>query len=366
MFSTSLGGRTRGWLWIIAIWTSLGVFDATQNVFSMKAAGMQHNWVNLFIVKTLVWLPWVFATAAVISLGRRFPVNLKSWSTWPIHLGAAAAIALIVAAWSTLLDIWLKPYEPSYAPEPFMVDWPLKIYGQLLPSLILYAFILAIIYMLDSRQRLATQQTETARLNEQLSKAQLHALRRQIEPHFLFNALNGIAGQVRERQNDAAVNMIVALSDFLRRVVKDFNDPQVRLDQEMEFVGRYLEIQKARFAGRLNVSIDVPDELLSAQVPSLILQPLVENAIKHGIAKRVHGGALKVAASACDGNLALSVYNDGPPLDTDIDHLDTGIGLSNLRTRLKVLYGTDFALTLKDHDATGVEVSVRLPLKEAS
>jgi two-component system, LytTR family, sensor kinase len=366
MFWTSVGGRARGWLWITVIWACLGVFDATQTVFSMQAAGMQHNWLNLFIAKTLVWLPWVFATPALISLGRRFPVTLSSWSTWPLHLGAAAVLALIVAAWSTLLDLGLKPYEPSFRPGPFMVDWPLKIYGQLLPSLILYAFILAIINVLDSRQRLATQQTESARLNEQLSKAQLHALRRQIEPHFLFNTLNAIAGQVREHRNDAAVNMIVALSDFLRRVVRDFNDPQVRLGQEMEFLERYLEIQKARFAGRLNVSIDVPAELLDAPVPSLILQPLVENAIKHGIAKRVHGGVLKVVASSCDGNLALSVYNDGPPLDTGTDHMGSGIGLSNLRSRLRVLYGADFALTLKDHDATGVKVSVRLPLKEAS
>jgi two-component system, LytTR family, sensor kinase len=232
----------------------------------------------------------------------------------------------------------------------------------------LYTFILAISFALDSRGRLAMQQAETARLNEQLSMAQLSALRQQIEPHFIFNALNAVAGLVREDRKDAAVNMIVALSDFLRRVAKDFTDSQVRLAQELEFLEKYLEIQKVRFAGRLCVSLQVPAELLGARVPSLILQPLVENAIKHGIEKRAQGGAVRVAAASSAGRLNLSVYNEGPLLEEK--SLDgqapraTGIGLSNLRTRLELLYGSEFEMTLKNHDAAGVLVSVSLPHRE--
>jgi LytS/YehU family sensor histidine kinase len=128
---------------------------------------------------------------------------------------------------------------------------------------------------------------ETARLNEQLAKAQLSALRQQIEPHFLFNTLNTIAGLVREGKNDGAVDMIAGLSDLLRRTLRTPDQQQMGLGEELEVVQKYLDIEKARFAERLQVELDVPKELLRARVPSLILQPIVENAVKHGIAKRI-------------------------------------------------------------------------------
>ena len=123
---------------------------------------------------------------------------------------------------------------------------------------------------------------------------------------------------VREQRNDAAVSMIVGLSDFLRRVLEDSTLQQVPLEEEMEFAHKYLEIQKVRFAERLQLSVDVPRELYSAQVPSLILQPMVENAVKHGIAKRAQGGEIRIAASRSNGILTLSVYNDGPGLPAGV------------------------------------------------
>ena len=140
--------------------------------------------------------------------------------------------------------------------------------------------------------------TETARLNEELSKAQLAALRRQMEPHFMFNTLNSIAGLVRDHRNDAAVSMIVGLSEFLRRASEDSHRSQVTLAEEVEYLQRYVDIQKVRFGERLRVSVDIPADLLDAQVPNLLLQPLVENAIKHGVAKRVVGGNVRVTARA--------------------------------------------------------------------
>jgi len=227
--------------------------------------------------------------------------------------------------------------------------------------LLLYAAILAISYILDARERLMREQTETARLNEQLSKAQLDALRRQIEPHFLFNTLNAIAGLVREKRNEAAVSMIAGLSDFLRRVLDDSNRQQVPLGEEMEFLKKYLDIQKLRFAERLDLKMDVPEELLDAQVPSLILQPMVENAVKHGIAKRVQGGAIRISAFRSNGRLTLSVYNDGPKLPLDWEKTHSGIGISNVRTRLQGLYGDGFELNMKNQEPGGVEVSVSVP-----
>lgn len=353
------------WVWIAALWAGLGILDATQNVFAMRHQGMHHSWIKLFIVLTFDWLPWVLVTPLVISLGRRYPPAWRSPRTWLLHLGLIAAVDVVASAWASALEVAMQPWLPDFQTYHFLATWLLKIAGGLVPALILYSAILAVTYVLDSKARAAAQQTDTARLNEQLSYAQLNALQRQIEPHFIFNALNSISGLVRERKNDAAVSMIVALADFLRRVAGSSHDPEVPLAQEVEFLERYVQIQEARFAGRLKLDIQIPDELRKARIPSLILQPLVENAIKHGIARRTQGGEVRVAASRSDGLLHLSVYNDGPLLDRDGCAVKDGIGLSNLRTRLKLLYGIDCDLRLENYGITGVQVSVALPYREA-
>jgi two-component system, LytTR family, sensor kinase len=352
------------WFWIVGLWAGLGILDATQNVFAMRNQGMHHSWVRVFISLAFAWVPWALATPFVIHLARRYPLIWKRAQAWLIHLGAIAAIQLAASAWASALEVLLQPWMPDFETHPFFVTWPLKFSGGLLPALILYTVIVAVTYVLDSRARVAAHQTNTARLNERLSVAQLNALQRQIEPHFIFNTLNSISGLVREYKNEAAVSMIVALSDFLRRVASSSLDAQVRLAQEVEFLEKYLQIQEARFAGRLKLELQIPDELREARIPSLILQPLVENAIKHGIAKRAQGGEVRVAAERSDGMLYLSVYNDGPLLDRDECALKDGIGLANLRTRLKLLYGSAFELRLENYGITGVQVSVTLPYRE--
>jgi two-component system LytT family sensor kinase len=166
---------------------------------------------------------------------------------------------------------------------------------------------------------------------------------------------------VREKRNDAAVDMIAGLSDFLRRVVEESGRQQVPLAEELDFAQKYLDIQKVRFAERLQISVDVPKDLFPAQVPSLILQPMVENAVKHGIAKRVQGGAIRIAASRSNGRLTLSVYNDGPGLPAGWEKTHTGVGISNVRTRLQNLYGDEFDLSMQNQEPGGVEVSVSVP-----
>ena len=362
---TAARHNTYNWLWIASLWAGLAILDATQNIFAMRHAGMHHAWMKLFIVLTFNWLPWALVTPLVIWLGRRYPPVWRSPWTWPLHLCVILAIDVVAAAWASALEGVVQPWLPDFESQAFLTTWPLKISGGLVPAFILYAVILAVTYVLDSKARAAAQQTDTARLNEQLSYAQLNALQRQVEPHFIFNALNSISGLVREQKNDAAVSMIVALSDFIRRVAAGSHDPQALLSQEVEFLERYLQIQEVRFAGRLKLDIQIPDELRTAQIPSLILQPLVENAIKHGIAQRVSGGEVRVAASRSNGLLHLSVYNDGPLLDRDGSAVKDGIGLSNLRTRLKLLYGNDCDLRLENYGITGVQVSVALPYREA-
>ena len=362
MVSDSSGRRLYHWGWIAAIWGGFGLIDATQTVVVMQAEGMHHAWTKLFFTTLLSWMPWALTTPLIMQLGNAFPpVRSRAVSTWGIHVAACAVIGLTTAAWITLLNHTFNPYANSSPPDPFLRSWLHKFYGGILSWIILYATVVIVSYVLESRARLAGQQTETARLNELLSKAQLETLRQQIEPHFLFNTLNTVAGLVREQRNDDAVSMIAELSEYLRRVLHESARHQVTLGEELDFTRKFLNIQKLRFAERLRVNVDVPSELYPAQVPSLILQPIVENAIKHGISKRAHGGEVRICAARNNGMLTVNVYNDGPAV---VETTGTGVGLSNVRTRLASLYGTAFELRITNQAPSGVEVSLAVPFAE--
>jgi two-component system, LytTR family, sensor kinase len=354
--------RVRAWFWIASIWLVIGLINASQTVFPMRAQGMHHNWVQLFITQLLALLPWAIATPFIELLGHRFPpVQWRPVSTWVVHLAACAGIGLVSAAWIAGLEKVMNPWAISPDPGPFPPLYVSQLSNDSLSDLVLYSAILAVSYALYSKERLAQQQTETARLSEALSKAQLYALRRQLEPHFLFNALNSISGLVREKKDEAAVGMIAGLSDFLRKCLEESDRQEVALGEEMEFVQKYLDIQKVRFAERLRLDLEVPEDLLSAQLPTLILQPLAENAVKHGIAKRAQGGTIRISACRSGGMLNLTVYNDGPkhrpgPI--------SGIGISNVRNRLQRLYGDKFELHMRDQESGAFEVSVSVPFRE--
>jgi sensor histidine kinase YesM len=364
MNSHSSRPKAAPWLWIALIWLGVALFSAIQYVLVTHAQGLHHSWLRLFIMLLLSWLVWALATPLVLLLGHQYPPNrLKPISTWAIHLTAWVIIGLVSAAWEAFLEEWLNPMLKSPAPGPFRFLWLDTLYNEVLLYLALYAALLTISYILESKERLIRQQIETARLNEQFSKAQLDALRRQIEPHFLFNALNAIAGLVRERRNDAAVTMIVGLSEFLRKVVDTSDRHEVPLGEEVQFLQKYLDIQKVRFADRLQLSVDIPKELFAARVPSLILQPIAENAIKHGIAKEERGGLIRVTAFRANGWLTLGVYNDGPGLPLDWENSRSGIGITNLRNRLRAMFGEAFELSLRN-EAAGVEVLISVPFRE--
>ncbi|MGA3156353.1 MAG: histidine kinase [Steroidobacteraceae bacterium] len=363
MKETPIGLRMPRSSWMIAIWCAGGIVDASQSVLVMRSEGGHHAWLRMFVSEFISWLPWVVATPMVSTLARRY--RQLSWRTIRVHLEVFVLISLIAASWYALLTMIFNPWGHPTRPGPFPDVFENSLLYQSLTYLIVYVLIIAITLAIDYRDSIALQRTETARLNAELSQAQLAALRRQMEPHFMFNTLNSIAALVRDERNEAAVGMIVGLSDFLRRASEDFHRPQVALAEEVEYLQRYTDIQKVRFAERLQVSVDIPTELLQAQVPSLLLQPLVENGIKHGIARRVAGGAIRVTGERRDGNLWLRVFNDGPSLPASGQTQHTGIGLTNLRTRLQILHGGDFTLQLHDAEGGGVEVLVTLPFTTA-
>ena len=377
-----------GWTWIAAIWCAGAFFDASQTLFTMHAVGVGKPWLRPFLVVFVSWLPWALATPFVIELARRWPplgvpslapvggslasrsvaarspiVRGKIFKAMSLHLAAFAAISVTAEGWSAFLRVIFNPWHWK-SPPRFVNAWSDLLVEQLMTFAIAYALILTVTYIVDSRERIARQMTETARLNEELSKAQLAVLRGQMDPHFMFNTLNSIASLVYDERRDAAVGMIVGLSEFLRRASEDSHRAQVSLREEVEYLQRYIDIQKVRFGDRLRVSVDIPDELLAMQVPSMLLQPLVENAIKHGVSKRRSGGEIRVAGMRCDGALRLTVYNDGPWAQEDLAVAPDRVGLGNLRTRLKILHGDRSELSLRPAETDGVEVIVTLPLQE--
>lgn len=206
-----------------------------------------------------------------------------------------------------------------------------------------------------------------SQLEAQLAQAQLQMLKMQLHPHFLFNTLNGITGLVRDNDNAAAVQMLVGLSDLLRQTLDNAGKQEVRLSEELEWLELYLKLQQVRFSDRLRVSVSAAPETLDALVPNLITQPLVENAIRHGLSPRAAPGSVSLSARANDGRLEVSICDDGVGLPegwrmTD----DKGVGLFNTEARLRQLYGADFAFAVRDRDRGGVEAVLTIPLRRPS
>lgn len=196
----------------------------------------------------------------------------------------------------------------------------------------------------------------------QAHRARLQALRYQLNPHFLFNTLNAVSTLIVEQENRDAERMVARLSDFLRLTLECDSDMEVPLANELDFARRYLDIEQIRFGNRLAVQEDVEAEALSAQVPPLLLQPLVENAVRHGIMPREAGGTLRIEARNVGTRLLLRVMDDGPG-PPEAGEAGTGVGLTNTRARLEALYGEDHAFALRRADGGGCEVRIELPFR---
>ncbi|HUP87711.1 MAG TPA: histidine kinase, partial [Longimicrobiales bacterium] len=225
--------------------------------------------------------------------------------------------------------------------------------------LLTYFAILGIGLLGDYYRKYRDRQLLASQLSAQLSQARLHALRMQLNPHFLFNSLNNIAMLTRKNENATAVKMLAGLADLLRYVLEDDRGDEVSLREEIAFVNRYLEIERLRFADRLKIKSDVDEETLDAFVPTLILQPIVENAIQHGMAK-ANPGVIEIAARKLGDRLVLQVRDDGPGLANG-PRASQGVGLSNSRRRLEQLYGDLYSLDIRNGDESGVVVTISLP-----
>jgi sensor histidine kinase YesM len=233
-------------------------------------------------------------------------------------------------------------------------------------TVLVYAAVVGIVYSLNDRARLRLRERDAARLAQQLSEAQLAALRMQLRPHFLFNSLNAIMALVRDGDNMRAVSALGLIGEMLRSTLSA-SSHEVPLAHEVAFTRQYLEMEQLRFGERLRVRFDIPPRLLDSAVPRFVLQPFVENAIKHGILDRRRGGTIEIAASAIDGSLRLSVCDDGVGLAPGWMDRESGVGLANAKAHLAHLYGEAADLRVgASASGRGVDVNITLPLRHTA
>ncbi len=304
-------------------------------------------------------------TMAVLGLGvlwlaRRFPFErAHAWRWFARHLGLALVYAAVYSAAYALLVNGQTSVKgkPFVFPDTFKKLIVFYTYG----NVGFYWLVVLAHHGWHYYARYRERERRATELEGQLAQARLQALRMQLNPHFLFNALNTIAALIHE-QPEVADRTVTRLSELLRVSLDRGDDQEIPLGQELEFLERYLEIEQTRFGERLHVDLDVPAPLKDCLVPALVLQPIVENAIRHGIEEREAGGRIAIRAVARDDLLELSVADNGPGLETGATAFRReGIGLSNTRSRLRHLYGERQGLELSPAAGGGLVVRVHLP-----
>ncbi|MCU1264693.1 MAG: hypothetical protein JWM21_1011 [Acidobacteria bacterium] len=351
------------WAIIILFWTFFGLLSGSQLYFGVRMEGLHLPFWRVFGVNLLGWWPWILFTPIVLTLARRFPIERGTWwRVLPIHLFACLVIWVVHFAFFTYVGMVWSPFGPPRTPRSFWDMFIGRAMSEFHLDLLIYAATLGVSYAVSYYFRFREREFRAAQLEAQLVQAQLQTLKMQLQPHFLFNTLNGIAGLVRDSRNKAAVDMLVGLSDLLRYTLENAGKQEVPLKEELEFLELYLDIQQMRFSDRLKVEMHVSPETLDALVPNLILQPLVENAIRHGISRRMAAGTISIRAERDDGLLSITINDDGPGLKRDDGSKAVdGVGLSNTRARLTQLYGEQQKFTLADRPGGGVEATLVIP-----
>ncbi|WP_190285602.1 sensor histidine kinase [Montanilutibacter psychrotolerans] len=328
-----------------AFWLLFGLVAGIQVWISMISHG--HHIPLLLGYHVAIWLVWLAPTALVVLLARRFPVVPPRPLGVAVHLLAATTIGLLHTLYALGLLLWLRPYDQMTA-SASEVQIGQVLLAQIPLAWILYLLVLGAVLALEYSQRYREHAIEAADLRRSLTDARLHALELQIQPHFLFNTLNAISGLVRVSRKDEAIGMIVGLADLLRYSLDHAGRQRVALGEEVEMLTRYLEIQQTRFPDRMSFTVTMDETLRQVAVPILILQPLAENAVRHGIDRTGSASRVEVRAQRTDDRLELQVRNSGSIATPVVER----IGLKNTRERLRTLYGNDarFSLTASgDH-----------------
>jgi two-component system LytT family sensor kinase len=345
---------------IFAAWAVFGLLLANQSYIQTLLRGRQMPWIVALRPGLLEALLWALTTVAIFWLARRFSLERgRVLRGIAVHLVAAVVIALARSGLMVVLG-WYVPWvgERIFIPQ---------FWGTSSQNLLFYALLLGIGHLVLYYQRYREREEVAERLARGLTEARLQALKMQLQPHFLFNTLNAISALV-PAEAKAAKRMIARLGDLLRITLEHEETQEVTLREELDFLQPYLEIEQARLEDRLTVVMNIAPETLDARVPHLILQPLVENAVRHGIAARIEPGKVEISASRGpdDRVLQLEIRNDGRGLDRDNEvRTRRGVGVTNIRSRLEQLYGGEQSFKLENRAEGGVLVRITLPFRRA-
>jgi len=346
---------------VVGIWLAYWLLSVAQSyTVQLQSTGHADPWlIGMRLVAHMSL--WILLTPALIAFVRRFRIDRHTWTrNLPLHL--------VVALLASVADIWVwyrwrmivGPPVPSG--RTFLVQWLMQIDLAVFTYFVIVAIVHAVDYhrwyqeRLDESHRL---ELRTAQLETQLATAQLQMLKMQLQPHFLFNTLHAIAELVHE-DPQAADRMVAGLGSLLRISLESAGRQMVTLREELEFLEAYLSIEQVRFRERLSVAVEIDPHALDARVPHLLLQPLVENAIRHGVAPRMAAGRVTVTARRENGRVEIEVADNGRGLPNGVPGAE-GVGLRNTRARLEQLYGKEYRLELTNGTAGGAVARLALP-----
>ena len=361
--------RENPWLVMVAVWALLGVIYAGTIYLETHLEDMGHSPWRVFSWGILVWLAWAPLTLSIVWLARHYSLIGDAWkSSLLVHVPAFLLISAAHTAAATAITGGVQPFDDmGSSPKTFWPSFVSRLPGSFGSDLLVYASVIGVFYALDYYRKYREREFAATRLEAQLAQAQLDSLRMQLHPHFLFNTLNSIVGLVRDNKNTAAVNMLVGLSDLLRHTLEHSSRQQVELREELNFIKLYLSIQEMRFSDRLQIEFDIDPVTTKAMVPNLILQPLTENALRHGFGRSADSGVVGISSAVTDGHLRLTVYDNGAGLPDDWQlNGSRGIGLANTLARLQQLYDDDHQFDIRNRDGGGVEAVIVMPLRTSS
>ncbi len=359
-------GRTR-WILILCAWTIVGLLFTVREIVVASVHGGHVNWVIVGVIELVYWNVWAASTPLVVALAKRFPLTGQRFvSHIAIHTVTSfmmAPLGSVTAYFLSrgLLGLLFRMTDPGAL--RLLSTFTVSVLSMSFTGILTYWLVVGLYQSVHFYQAAMERQTIAAQLETQLSHAELENLKSQLHPHFLFNSLHTI-GVLMQEDVEAASHLLVSLGDLLRMALER-RENEITLRSELEFVGKYLEIEQTRFHDRLKVRMDVPPDLLGVYVPSLALQPLVENAIKHGISVDSAAGWLEIAAQRNNGRVSLRVRDDGPGLAPG-SRLRFGVGLTNVQSRLKQLYGEESSLELTGGDGRGCEAIITIPLRSSN
>lgn len=345
----------RVWWWVAGIMTFHMLSQLPQLILFQLDRPQRPSWIVILLRYGLAWFSWVLVSPLVFWFGRLFPIARKN----------LIRNLLIHLVWSSVTgSLAILLFYLSFALISPEASWRFLSATFALPGLLEAMTNNALFYTIVLGIHQANLYFSVYQDREfRLQQAQLLILKSQLQPHFLFNTLNTISAHMYSNVEKADV-MITHLGDFLRSTLRDLGDQEVPLRRELETLNSYLQIELMRFDDRLKLELEVDPAVMNARVPNLILQPLVENAIKHGIAPYTLDGHIGIKAQRVDGQLWLQVRDSGPGTAQVEASESIGIGLANTRARLEHLYGSEYQFELTNEMGRGAAVDIKIPYKE--